>query len=463
MMDIVPHRIEDGYGYVQPHDIEIERCVLGSAMGNKYALAIVVKILKLDDIYAYNHQAIYNAILNLYIDGHPVDTITVREQLVKSKEFENIGMNELMYISEMFAPSGHLEYYCHMIKNFSIKRQMISLANDLYKTALDTAVSGYDGLSSFIGECENTLGAATTIQKKSMRDTTLEMIKEIGVKPRTGLKSGFNQVDEATNGLMSGDLTVIAAGPSEGKSLFSLNIAKSVAKQGKGVMMFSLEMTQLEISERLLSDELNEPVSNIRNNKVDPNRLIEATEKMKDYDKNIHVHSAADGIHSIFDIISITKAEIERLNLGLVIIDYLQLVPTPDIKGKTRDQIIGELTRALKLMAVKENLPIIVLSQVNRDKSRKRYGLSDLRESGNIEQDANNVYFIYRPKKHNFDRFNFDGFDIDIDDSDAFLLIVKQRAGQLKDVRLKFKGDCSRFEDYQEPIFQVQENINPPF
>lgn len=426
-------------GRILPQEVEIENRVLSILLqyGDK-AATVIFPILQYTDFYKPDNQTIYNAIVSLFADGVTIDLLTV--------ESKTEMMNYLLELSTLdLGLSGHnaetWQDYAKIVKNASNLRQLISLFIKQTQNCFNI-LENSDSIAQ-----ETLLGVeairTTNEEKKSLKEVLIEEVtsdkKDGGF---LGLRTGFKKFDKITLGLTAPDLIVVAAGPGEGKSTWTLNIAKEISKQDP-VLIFSLEMKQRQLIQKILSDYFNMPVKDVRLGKYDTaSPILDRISALK-----LHIYDNA-GI-SIDDLVSIAKAEVMRHKIKLIVVDYLQLLAKGGTKMNKADEV-GMITRKFKLLAMDTNVPVIALSQLSRDKQRKYYSLSDLRDSGAIEQDADGVVFIFRPSEHKMTTYDLGGKNIDCNEKTAIVSIAKWRMGDKGDFEMIFNGACSRFEDTRE-------------
>lgn len=438
-------------GYEIPNEEELEKIILGSCIIDPKAIDIVLPNILSTDFYKTIHQKIYEAIVNLYKKGIAIDIITVNAEIKLLQYTEETGgVNYLMDLTNMIASTANLEFHMLYFKDIAIKRTALFDSYEFIKQFVSQDKTGTEILSELIAKATNLL-ARTNIQRHiTFKEKYIEVLKQLEEnkgKP-LGVNTGFSTLDKITSGLCAPDLTILAAGPGEGKSTFALNIGKHVASNFGDVIMFSLEMKEEQHIYKLISDEAEVSVIDVRQGHIP-----------KDYVSNCSTYNAKfhffdRGGYTIDEIISFSKFAVIDKNVKLIIVDYLQLVNIGmyNRKGMTRNDEITIITRKFKELSMALNIPIMLLSQVNRDKNRRTYKLHDLRESGAIEQDADNVWFIWRPSEHDQSEYKIDEETIICNDETAVLIIEKCRLGKTGEFELKFKGQFSRFEDLQGPV-----------
>ncbi len=385
------------------------------------AMADVVEILDAGDFYRSAHGKIYAAVRALFGHGEPVDVITAVDALRRSGLLEEVGgalyLRDL--VDEVPTPAS-ASHYAKIVSDAALRRRLIGAAADI----MDVAYAG-------------------SHDADEIADTAEQRIYDVAIQNResayTGLPTGFRDLDDLTSGLQGGNLVIIAARPGIGKSSLAMNIARNVAVTHEPVAMFSLEMSRYEIGMRLLCAEARVPWDRIRNKRVGPDdwtRVVSAGETLHDAPLSI----VDSGNVNIVDIrAKARRMKTSRQGLSLIIVDYLQLMTSPATRRQdNRQQEVAEISRSLKLLAKELKVPILALSQLNRNpeaRADKRPQLSDLRESGSLEQDSDVVMFIHR------------------DDSDqekkreAELILAKHRNGPTGSIRLSFEPSLTQFRN----------------
>ncbi|MCI9016555.1 MAG: replicative DNA helicase [Clostridia bacterium] len=432
-------------GKVPPNDIEAEQAVLGSMLTDKDAVISAIEILKQEDFYREDNKAIYGAILNLYNKAEPIDIITLKAELVSIGKFDVIGgLEYLATLPEMAPTSANIDKYIKIVEEKSMLRNLIQTANQIIAL-------GYDPTQ----EVENIMDEAekrifNTMQKRNQKgyasikdilvDTFEGLEKLYNQKQQiTGIPTGFADLDYKTAGLHESDLILIAARPAMGKSAFALNLATNAAVRAKkGVVIFSLEMSKEQMVNRILCSEAMVDSNKIRTGKINDEDWMKLAGALGPLSEAGIYIDDTPGI-SIMEIrAKCRKLKLEK-NIGLVVIDYLQLVQGSGKGSRSREQEISEISRSLKILAKEINVPVIALSQLSRAPEQRpdhRPMLSDLRESGAIEQDADIVMFLYRD-----DYYNEDSEKKNI----AEVIIAKHRGGSTGTVDLLWLGSYTKF------------------
>ena len=433
-------------GKVPPNDIEAEQAVLGSMLTDKDAVVSAIEILKPEDFYREDNKAIYGAILNLYNRVEPVDIITLKAELVSIGKFDVVGgLEYLATLPEMAPTSANIDKYIKIVEEKSILRNLIQTANQIIALGYDPTQE----VEGIMDEAEKKI--FNVIQKREQKgytpikevlvDTFEQLEKLYNQKQHiTGVPTGFSDLDYKTAGLHESDLILIAARPAMGKTAFALNLATNAALRAKvPVAIFSLEMSKEQLVNRVLCSEAMVDSNKVRTGKVDDEDWVKLAGALGPLSESSIYIDDTPGI-SVMEIrAKCRKLKLEK-NIGLVVIDYLQLVTGSNAKrGGSREQEISEISRSLKILAKEINVPVIALSQLSRAAEQRpdhRPMLSDLRESGAIEQDADIVMFLYRD-----DYYNQDSEKKDI----AEVILAKHRGGSTGTVELLWLGSYTKF------------------
>jgi replicative DNA helicase len=451
-------------GKVPPQAVDLEMAVLGALMLEKNAVTDTIDILSKDSFYDPKHQYVFNVIRELFGTTKPIDILTVTDMLKKNGELEAAG--GAAYISKLtsrIASTAHVEYHSRIIAEKHIKRELIRMSGEVMREAYDETNDVFDVLNKAESElfkiAENNMGKAVGVMQDVVREAIEEMERASqnsdGI---SGIPTGFYALDKVTAGWQKSDMIVIAGRPGMGKTAFALSMARNTAvDHGKAVAIFTLEMSAVQLVKRLISSETHIPAEKLRKGDLRDDEFQQLhTRITKLATAPIYVDDSP-GI-SIFDL----RAKCRRLkmqhNIELVIIDYLQLMTTGSSKGAgNREQEISSISRSIKEIAKELNIPIIALAQLSRSVEQrggdKKPILSDLRESGAIEQDADIVSFIYRPEYYGFMQDEEGNSNAGIGE----LIVAKHRNGALDTVRLRFIKEFARFENIE--AFQDSNNI----
>ncbi len=439
---------EEVAGRIPPHDIEAEKAVLSAILLDNDAIHAVVTEVREEDFYHPAHQMLYRSMVRLRDENQPVDLTTLSAFLKGEGLLESVGgLVMLAEIADYEATPANIIHYAKIVRDRAIKRSLISTASEIVALGYEHG----EPADSLLDEAESRIfGLSTEKASTSLSSIAVEMhdaVDHIDMLMNrsgelTGLSSGYEQLDEMTGGLQPGDLFILAARPSMGKTALALNIARNAAvDSNKNVAVFSLEMTTRSLVMRLLSSEAQVDFSAFRSGLISTeahSRLMAAAGRLSEAKLWIDDTGAA----SVLEM----RAKCRRLHsqhgLDLVIVDYLQLA-RGDRNTQSREQEISEISRGLKGLAKELDIPVMALSQLNRGpesrKEDKRPMLADLRESGAIEQDAYVIGFIYRDVVYNKET-EFE--------NQAELIIAKQRNGPTGTVKLEFVGKFAQFRDW---------------
>ena len=437
-------------GKVPPHDNEAEQAIIGSMLTDKDAVSNSIEVLKEDDFYREDNKIIYSAMLNLYNRAEPIDLITVKAELESMGSFDKVGGFEyLTELPEKVPTTANAMKYIKIVKEKSELRNLIKTANEIIELGYDQTEDVSDVMESAekkifdIMQDKNQKGY--TPIKDILVDSFTELEELYNKKQHiTGVPTGFADLDYRTAGLHNSELILVAARPAMGKSAFALNIAVNAAlRANTPVAIFNLEMSKEQLVNRILCSEAMVDSNKIRTGKLedeDWNKLAEAIGPLSE--TGIYIDDTP-GI-SIMEIrAKCRKLKLEK-NIGLVVIDYLQLIQGSNKRNGSREQEISEISRSLKILAKELNVPVIALSQLSRAVEQRpdhRPMLSDLRESGAIEQDADIVMFLYRD-----DYYNEDSEKKNV----AEVIIAKNRSGSTGTVDLGWLGSYTKFVNLEK-------------
>lgn len=432
-------------GKVPPHDIEAEQAVLGSMLTDRDAVIAAMETLKPDSFYREDDKAIYEAMQNLYNRAEPIDLITLKNELETMSKLEQVGgLEYLANLPEKAPTSANVQKYISIVEEKAMLRTLIKTANEL----VDLGYSQTEDVEDIMDHAEKKI--FDIMQNKNqkgyspIKDVLVESftkLEELYNRKQhiTGVPTGFTDLDYRTAGLHGSELILLAARPAMGKTAFVLNIAANAAIRGKtGVAIFSLEMSKEQLVNRMLCSEAMVDSNKMRTGKLEEDdwtKLASAIGPLSEAD--IYIDDTP-GITVMEIRTKCRKLKLEK-NIGLVVIDYLQLITGNSKKGGSREQEISEISRSLKILAKELNVPVIALSQLSRAVEQRpdhRPMLSDLRESGAIEQDADIVMFLYRD-----DVYNKESEKKDI----AEVIIAKQRGGSTGTVDLLWMGNYTKF------------------
>ncbi len=442
-------------GRVPPQAVDVEQSVLGAMLIEREAIPKAIEILPAEAFYDARHHRIYQAMLGLFERGNPVDLITLTEELKRRGEFEGIGGYYLSELTTRVASAANVEYHARIIAEKSLLRKLIETMTTSVGEAYDPTTDPFDLLDRAERDIFQIAESQLRKSTRAMSEVVMESFKQLELLGQresglTGVPSGFHALDQMTGGWQNSDLIIIAARPSMGKTALSLAVAMNAAthpQYGVSVAIFSLEMSASQLAQRMLTSE-----ARIDAQKARTGRLTD-----EDWPKLARAAGTLSAARIFVDdtpglgILEL-RAKCRRLkaehDIGLVVVDYLQLMHgTRDNRNSNREQEIAQISRSLKTLAKELDVPVLALAQLSRAvESRggdKRPILSDLRESGSIEQDADVVAFIYRAERYGITQDEQGNSTAGVGE----IIIGKQRNGPVGNVRLAFVNQYARFEN----------------
>ena len=452
--------LDFSYAQVQPQALEVEKAVLGALMIDKDAYLVISELLRPESFYEPRHQKIFDAVRQLSMNERPIDVLTVTEQLSKNGVLEEIGgPGYIAELSSRVATSANIEYHANIVAEKYISRQLITYTSTIGKKAFDETCDPKD----VIAEAESMLFdiAQTNVKKDYVHVSPLikeaSQIMMAASKNNgdvTGISTGYKRLDDLTSGWQNSDLVIIAGRPAMGKTAFALSMAKNIAAdQNVPMAFFSLEMSGVQLVNRLIANTCEIEGMKILNGSLN-------AEEWERFDKRIqHLIDAPLYIDdtpglSVFELRTKAMRLVREHKVQLIMVDYLQLMNANGMRFNSRQEEVSTISRSLKILAKELNIPVIALSQLNRGLEArtgadgKRPMLSDLRESGAIEQDADMVIFVHRPEKFGLTQ-GPNGEDYL---GKAEIIIAKHRKGATDTVLLDFKGEYTRFENPEDNI-----------
>ena len=448
------------YGHLQPQDVDIEKVVLGALMIDKDAFSMISESLRPETFYEPKHQKIFKAIQTLSMNENPVDIMTVVDELKREGTIDDVGGPAyIVDLSSHVASSAHIEYHAKILAQKFLARQLISYASVIETKAFDATVD----VDELMQEAE---GSLFELSQRNMKkdyvqiDPVITQAIQILQKASantgglTGVPTGFQKLDEKTSGWQSSDLVIIAGRPAMGKTSFALSLAKNIAvDHGVPIAFFSLEMNNVQLVNRLISNVCEVPGNKMLSGQLSP-------DEWERLDKNIRLLQGSPlyiddtpGL-SIFELRTKARRLVREKGVKIIMIDYLQLMNANGMRFGSRQEEVSKISQSLKGLAKELDIPILALSQLNRsvesrdnsgnnDIDSKRPQLSDLRESGAIEQDADMVLFVHRPEYYHI-LTDKNGNDLR---GMAQIIIAKHRKGATGDILLTFRGEFTRFQD----------------
>ena len=453
------------HGKVPPQAVDLEEAVLGALMLEQNALTAVIDILNPEVFYKETHQTIYAAIHRLFAKSEPIDILTVTNELKSSGELEMIGgAYFITQLTNRVASTANIEYHARIISQKFIQRELIRISSEIIKDAFEDTTDVFD----LLDKAEKNLFAVSENNFRreydSMQTLVRDAIKDIQTARDhegnlRGIPSGFTDLDRITSGWQKSDLIILAARPGMGKTAFVLSMARNIAVDFNiPVAFFSLEMSSIQLVTRLISSETQLPADKLKKGNLENYEWEQLNAKIgKLVDAPLFIDDTP--ALTIFEL----RAKCRRLkaqhNVQMIVVDYIQLMSGGNDNKGNREQEISMISRSLKALAKELNVPIITLSQLNRSVETrggsKRPILSDLRESGAIEQDADMVSFIYRPEYYKIDHDEQGNSTRGM----AELIIAKHRNGALADVKMQFVDKFAKFLDYEGGDFEVPGDI----
>ncbi|WP_432411497.1 replicative DNA helicase [Rasiella sp. SM2506] len=444
-------------GKLPPQAIDLEEVVLGAMMIDKKGVDEVIDILSADVFYKQQHQHIFEAIHLLFENSEPVDLLTVASQLKKSSTLEAAGGEfYLVQLTQKVSSSAHIEFHARIILQKYIQRSLIKISNEIIEDSYDETTDVFD----LLDKAESKLYEITQGNIKRSSETAQQLVIQAKKKIQeianreglSGIPSGFDKVDKLTSGWQPSDLIIIAARPGMGKTALTLSMARNVAVEHNiPVAFFSLEMSSVQLITRLISSETGLSSEKLRTGNLEKHEWEQLNVKVNALEKAPLFIDDTPSL-SIFDLRAKARRLSSQHGIKLIMIDYLQLMTAGGSqKGGNREQEISTISRNLKALAKELAIPVIALSQLSRAVETrggsKRPLLSDLRESGAIEQDADIVSFIYRPEYYKIEEW--DDEERSPTEGQGEFIVAKHRNGGLDEIRLKFVGHLGRFENLE--------------
>ncbi len=464
-------------GRLQPQAIDAEKAVLGACLIEQDAFGTVSDFLKPHSFYESKHQVIFQAIQSLAASNSPVDLITVVQQLQKSGDLENAGGPAYIAdLSRSMLSAAHLEYHARIVAQKALARDLIIYTSSIQKQAFDET----QDIEQLMQDAE---GKLFELSKSNLKkdftqidpviSEAYELLKKAAARTdgMSGLPSGFDRLDAMTSGWQNSDLIIIAARPAMGKTAFVLSMARNMAVDRKiPVAMFSLEMSNVQLVNRLLVNVCEISGEKIKSGQLAPYEWKQLDERMNElFGAPFYIDDTPS--LSVFELRTKARRLVRDFGVQMIIIDYLQLMNASGMSYGSRQEEVSTISRSLKGLAKELNIPIIALSQLNRSVEQrtssdpnspdsKRPQLSDLRESGAIEQDADMVCFIHRPEYYKIYKDSYGNDTKGI----AEIIIAKHRNGAVGDVRLRFRSEFARFlnlDDNMPPLPDDDGTIKP--
>lgn len=462
---------------VPPHSIELEKAILGAIILERDALIEAGSEIKSDYFYKESHKQIADAVLDLFRLGENVDMLTVSQELKRRKKIEEVG--GFFYLTELtdsVSSSAHLMNHIKLIQEMWIKREMIRLAGEIQSKGFDESEDAFELMDRSQMQLINLLGGMLTQNAISLRQSTSEVMQELSNNMArrlnnefTGIPTPIDNLNKFTGGWQKGELIILAARPAMGKTALALAFARAAAKSGSGVLFFSLEMPHNKLTYRIIAQETKKKtMEEMQTGKItdsELNALTLATSRLTNY--QIYIDDQAS--LSLMALRSKATRMKATGNLEMIIVDYLQLMSDDSRSSGNREQEISRISRGLKVLAKDLSVPVIALSQLSRAVETrggdKKPQLSDLRESGAIEQDADMVIFLYRPEYYGIQEMEFDSMGTVSTKNLAIGSIAKNRNGSTGDFLMTFNKpfvDFTNFSIYEEQAHMHEDKFNWP-
>ena len=449
-------------GKTQPQDVAIEEAVLGALMLEKGAFSVVSDILKPECFYEHRNQLIYQAIVSLGVKQRPIDMLTVTDQLRLDGNLDEAGgAIRISDLTGRVSSAANIEYHARIVVQKYLARELISFSSNVSTKAFDDTIDVYDLMQEAEGKLfelsKNTL-KREAVQIDGIITDAINKIQEASNRKSglSGLRTGYTELDKVTSGWQNSDLIIIAARPAMGKTALVLSMAKNMAVDYNiPVAVFSLEMSNIQLVNRLISNVCEIKGEQIKSGQLSIQEWDVLMSRVKQlYSAPIYVDDTPS--LSIFELRTKARRLVREHGVQMIIIDYLQLMNATGMKFGSREQEVSTISRSLKQLAKELDIPIIALSQLNRsmeqrsdDKRGKRPQLSDLRESGAIEQDADIVCFIHRPEYYTHSSEDSEGNDIR---GLAEFIIAKHRSGSIGTIKMRFVARYARFENWDDSL-----------
>ncbi|MGC9046684.1 MAG: replicative DNA helicase [Minisyncoccia bacterium] len=440
---------------IPPHDLEAEKSVLGSLMIDQNAIFKIADFLSANDFYDEKHKLIYETIVELIDNGKPIDLLSVKSRLKEKKLLNKIGSTDFLTdLINSVPTAAHIVHYANIVKEKKVRRDLISASSDINEQALEQSLS-FEELLDRVEQKIFTISQKSRPQKFSALKEELPLAYErleklhSGRSALRGIPTFFTDIDNILSGLQRSELIILGARPSYGKTAFALDIARQVALGGYTVGVFSIEMSKDQIVDRLISAQAQIPLWQLRTGRLSDELEFGLVQKALDELSKTKIFIDDTPSPTIIQIKSMARRLQIENGLDLIVIDYLQLIQ-PRTDSESMVQQVTEISRGLKSLARELNVPVLAVSQLSRDVDKREIKiprLSDLRESGSLEQDADVVLFIYRKDKEKIE-INTENPNENI----AEIIIAKNRNGPLGAVKLKFDAEKVTFYNLEKPI-----------
>ena len=458
-------------GTIPPQALDLEEAVLGAMLIDEKGVNEIIDILSPEVFYKKSHQLIFESIQRLFTVSEPIDLLTVSADLKKNKNFESAGGDfYLISLSQKVSSSAHIEFHSRIIQQKYIQRRLITISNEIIQKSYSETTDVMDLLDEAESKLYDVVQGNLKTPTESAQSLVIKAKKRIeeiqNQDGLSGVSTGFDKLDTLTSGWQPSDLIIIAARPGMGKTALALSMARNISvKQGIPVAFFSLEMSSVQLITRLISSETGLTSDKLRTGKLKEHEWKQLNVKVSDLESAPLFIDDSPSL-TIFELRAKARRLASSHGIKLIMIDYLQLMNIGSTnKAGNREQEISTISRNLKALAKELDIPVIALSQLSRAvetrSGTKRPILSDLRESGAIEQDADIVSFLYRPEYYGINEWD-DEMRTPSEGQGEFI-VAKHRNGALDSIKLKFDASLGKFEDiggYESP-FEFQSKLNP--
>ncbi len=434
-------------GRIPPQDINAEKSVLGAILIAEDAFPEIVAKIKSTDFYDPRHQKIFQGMVSLYNKNQPIDLLTLTAELRKQKTLKEVGGSPYLTELSNFVPTAsHASAYADLVEQASVRRRLIAAGTAITEGAYKADTSTVDLLGQAEKELFNVSNENTKTEYQALEDLLSEAFERIEKLHKNkgelrGLKTGYHDIDNKTAGFQQGDLIIIGGRPSMGKTTFGQNLALNIANINKrGVLFLTMEMSQAEIVDRMISDMSNVKSWNIRTGNVSDDDFAKIGDALGDMSE-IPLYIDESSGYDIYELRNKVRRAAHEHDIGAIVIDYLQLIKGSERYAGNRVQEVTEISQGLKTIAKELQIPVIALAQLSRNVTNRenpRPVLSDLRESGSIEQDADIVMFIHRPDYYHKNEEDYEETKI------TEILIDKHRHGPIGKVELYFDDQHNR-------------------
>jgi replicative DNA helicase len=449
MSQLIDPQRASQFDRLPPAAVEAEMCMMASMILDKEMIGQVVQVVGRDDIYQVDHQIIFDILVKLYEQNRPIDAVILREELAKRNLLEEVGGTAyLTSLLNTVPSSAHAMHYAGIVREKSLLRQLIGASNEILRDAYaphEKADVIVDRAEHRIFDIAEKRIGGSLVPLESVLHEVYEMIEDKG---RRGLETDFHEVDDMLNGLQNGEMIIVAARPSMGKTALAMNFVENVAANHRlPVAVFSLEMSKQQLAQRMLCSRANIDAQKVRKGMLSAQEFQDLASVVVQLSKAPIWVDDSPGL-TVLELRAKARRLKRQHDIRLIMIDYMQLMDSPDVK-ESRQQQISEISRGIKAVARELNIPVIALSQLNRmseGRDGHRPRMSDLRESGSIEQDADVVMLLHREDYYKMSEPDF------IPDNIAEVIIAKQRNGPTGTVKLTFDNKTTTFRNLAAQI-----------